>query len=117
MYNSYVDKNITNSLLPRLEKSFYQVYILLILILFTWTSFNIIRFRYGMDYGEAPLMDQARRIMQHEIIYKADFNTEPYVVANYPPLYTLLVAFINSITNLFSYKPVYHPQLLLLIRL
>ena len=48
-----------------------------------------------MDYGEAPLMDQVRRLENHESIYKADINEEPYTISNYPPVYAILVAAIN----------------------
>ena len=97
MYNSYVHSKSSLIFLSRIEKSFFQIYICLMLILFAWTSFSIIRFPFGMDYGEAPLMDQVRRIQNHETVYKASIDEAPYIIANYPPLYTLLVAALNSI--------------------
>ncbi len=80
----------------RIESTFFRIYIGLILILFGWTSYNILRFPYGMDYGEAPLMDQVRRIENQETVYKANIDQPPYIIANYPPLYTLLVSALNS---------------------
>jgi len=50
-----------------------------------------------MDYGEAPLMDQARRIINAEVLYKSDLNVPPYVISNYPPLYPSLVACISLV--------------------
>lgn len=51
---------------------------------------------YPLDYGEAPLIDQAMRLAQGENIYRANLDTPPYTIANYPPLYVLtLVPFLN----------------------
>ncbi|MEA3307980.1 MAG: glycosyltransferase family 39 protein [Chloroflexota bacterium] len=44
---------------------------------------------YPLDYGEAPLVDQAMRLAGGENIYQADLSTPPYTIANYPPLYVL----------------------------
>jgi len=82
------------------EKAMIYIFIVYSLVLFIWTTFIIIRFPYGVDYGEAPLMDQVRRIQSGEILYKTDINTPPYVVSNYPPLYPLFVALTNSISKI-----------------
>ena len=60
-----------------IEKAFIQIYICLILALFLWNSINTIRFPYGADYGEAPLMDQVRRIENGETLYKSIINEPP----------------------------------------
>ncbi len=99
MYNSNVNLNNSTPPIVRIEKAFFQIFIAFILIFFSWASFNIIRFPYGIDYGEAPLIDQVSRIENHELVYKADLNSPPYIVSNYPPLYTLLLALIRSIFN------------------
>lgn len=78
-----------------IEKAFYRIYICVILALFVWTTAIIIRFPYGVDYGEAPLMDQVRTIESGGTIYKANFNEPPYIFTNYPPLYLLITAGIN----------------------
>jgi hypothetical protein len=83
-----------------IEKAFIQVYICLILALFAWNSINTVRFPYGADYGEAPLMDQARRIETGGTLYKSDINEPPYVIANYPPLYPAWVAATNFILKI-----------------
>ena len=49
-----------------IEKAFIQIYTCLVLALFAWNSINTVRFPYGADYGEAPLMDQVRRIENGE---------------------------------------------------
>src|SRR5262245_55204546 len=54
-------------------------------------------FPYPLDYGEAPLIDQAMRLAAGENIYRANLSVPPYTVANYPPLYPItLVPFANS---------------------
>jgi hypothetical protein len=54
--------------------------------------------RYPLDYGEAPLVDQAMRLaaagstQAPRNIYRADLSTPPYTISNYPPLYVLALA-------------------------
>jgi len=48
--------------------------------------------RYPLDYGEAPLVDQAMRVAAGRNIYRADISTPPYTISNYPPLYILSLA-------------------------
>jgi hypothetical protein len=83
-----------------IEKAFIQIYTCLILALFAWNSINTVRFPYGADYGEAPLMDQVTRIENRETLYKSNINEPPYVIANYPPLYPSWVAATNLIFNI-----------------
>ena len=80
-----------------LEKAFIQIYTCLVMALFIWNAINTVRFPYGADYGEAPLVDQARRIQTKAILYKSDLNEPPYVITNYPPLYPALISAANSI--------------------
>jgi hypothetical protein len=49
-------------------------------------------FRYSLDYGEAPLVDQAMRLASGQNIYRADISTPPYTISNYPPVYVSLIA-------------------------
>ncbi len=60
--------------------------------------------RYSLDYGEAPLLDQAMRLMRGANIYRADISTPPYTISNYPPIY---VAALTPFMALFgpSYVP------------
>jgi 4-amino-4-deoxy-L-arabinose transferase-like glycosyltransferase len=74
--------------------------LILNLALAAWAAAGIVPFPYGMDYGEAPLIDQARRIAAGQTIYKPDLQTPPYVIANYPPLYPLLIAGAGRLTGL-----------------
>jgi len=47
---------------------------------------------YPLDYGEAPLVDQAMRLAAGQNIYRPDISSPPYTIANYPPLYVLSLA-------------------------
>ena len=50
---------------------------------------------YNLNYGEGPLLDQAARLARGEGIYS--LSAPPYLIANYPPVYPLVVApFIAS---------------------
>jgi 4-amino-4-deoxy-L-arabinose transferase-like glycosyltransferase len=44
---------------------------------------------YPLDYGEAPLVDQAMRLFQGQNIYRPNLAAPPYTISNYPPLYVL----------------------------
>ena len=48
--------------------------------------------RYPLDYGEAPLVDQAMRLAAGQNIYRPDLLSSPYTISNYPPLYPLSMA-------------------------
>jgi hypothetical protein len=49
-------------------------------------------FPYQLDYGEAPLVDQAMRLAAGKNIYRTDLSTPPYTISNYPPLYVVFLA-------------------------
>ncbi len=52
--------------------------------------------RYPLDYGEAPLVDQAMRLAAGQNIYRPDLSSPPYTISNYPPLYPLsMVPFVK----------------------
>jgi Dolichyl-phosphate-mannose-protein mannosyltransferase len=61
----------------------------IICIGYQWAA---VRSPYSMDYGEAPLVDQAMRLASGQNIYRADLSTPPYTISNYPPLYIVLLA-------------------------
>src|SRR5688572_435012 len=48
--------------------------------------------RYSLDYGEAPLVDQAMRLASGQNIYQAEISDLPYTISNYPPLYVSVLA-------------------------
>jgi len=60
-----------------------------------------VAYRYPLDYGEAPLVDQAMRLQAGERLqagvrlqtgerlYDPDLAAPPYTISNYPPLYPL----------------------------
>ena len=73
--------------------SFFLVATVIIFALHTYLS---VAYPYSLDYGEAPLIDQAVRLSAGENIYRSDVNTPPYTIANYPPLYVIsLIPFLN----------------------
>ncbi len=58
---------------------------------------------YSLDYGEAPLIDQATRLAAGKTIYRADISTPPYTIANYPPLFVIsLIPFLNWFNSPFQ---------------
>ncbi len=62
------------------------------LLLFLINAVMAVPFRYPLDYGEAPLVDQAMRLAAGQNIYRRDLSVPPYTVSNYPPLYVALLA-------------------------
>lgn len=60
--------------------------------LFLHTEALSITFPYPLDYGEAPLVDQALRLLAGEPLYRPALETPPYTISNYPPLYVIAVA-------------------------
>jgi len=65
-----------------------SVAVVFFLVYTTWAVLH----PYPLDYGEAPLVDQAVRLATGENIYRADLSSPPYTISNYPPLYILLLA-------------------------
>ncbi len=65
-------------------------------IIFALYAAMAVTYRYSLDYGEAPLIDQAVRLSAGENIYRPDISTPPYTIANYPPLYVIsLIPVLN----------------------
>lgn len=65
----------------------------LAILVFLIHGFITISFKYPLDYGEGPLLNQALRITKGEALYPPDLSTPPYLITNYPPLYVVLNAF------------------------
>ena len=59
--------------------------------------------RIPLDYGEGPLLHQARWLAEGRPIYRADINDYPFTIANYPPLYPLAVSLVGRYLG-FSYE-------------
>ena len=68
-------------------------------IVFFWIAARTLPFPYGMDCGEGILLDQAVRIAASEELYRTTWASPPYINANYPPLYPLLIAGIGAVTG------------------
>ncbi len=54
-------------------------------------------FPFPLDYGEGPLLDQARQIARGATVYRARLDDYPFTVSNYPPLYPSLLAACCSV--------------------
>lgn len=60
-----------------------------VLIIYGIHALLALTYPYPLDYGEAPLVDQAMRLVAGSAIYRANLDTPPYTITNYPPLYVL----------------------------
>lgn len=47
-------------------------------------------FPFPLDYSEGPILDQTLRLARFETIYRNSFDSPPYTVSNYPPLFQLI---------------------------
>jgi hypothetical protein len=70
----------------------FRIFAALAIIICIGYQLAAIKYPYSMDYGEAPLVDEAMRLAAGENIYRADISTPPYTISNYPPLYIALLA-------------------------
>ena len=73
-------------------KTMFWMFTALAFIIFIGYQLAAIKFPYSMDYGEAPLVDQAMRLAVGQNIYRPDISSPPYTISNYPPLYIALLA-------------------------
>ena len=72
--------------------------------LFVVHAVAMARFPYQTDYGEGPLLSQARLLASGHDPYRSD-AVAPYTVANYPPVYPLLVAALQRTTAARGFGP------------
>jgi len=83
------------ALRPHVEdgtKIMLAIFLSLTTIIFLIHVLQAILFPYPLDYGEAPLVDQAMRLAAGQNIYRPDLSSPPYTVSNYTPLYPLMMA-------------------------
>jgi hypothetical protein len=57
-----------------------------VLIVCVFFQSRALFYPYSLDYGEAPLIDQALRLVAGQSIYRADLSAPPYTISNYPPV-------------------------------
>ncbi|MDY6875772.1 MAG: glycosyltransferase family 39 protein [Chloroflexota bacterium] len=82
-------------LIPLLEdgaKIILLMFLALAVFIFLTHALMGLFHRYPLDYGEAPLVDQAMRLAAGQSIYRPDISSPPYTISNYPPLYPLSMA-------------------------
>jgi ABC-type molybdate transport system permease subunit len=60
-------------------------------LLFGRYGWSVIQFPFSADYGEGPLLAQTIQMASGQNIYHASLAAPPYTVANYPPLYMLVL--------------------------
>ncbi|HZM24837.1 MAG TPA: glycosyltransferase family 39 protein, partial [Anaerolineales bacterium] len=73
-------------------KIMFLIFSAVTLLIWLAYQFLAITHRYSLDYGEAPLVDQAMRLATGQNIYRADISTPPYTISNYPPLYIAVLS-------------------------
>jgi hypothetical protein len=89
-----------NALLAKVSEKSAAIILLMVLlvavgIFFIYTNWAVLH-PYPLDYGEAPLVDQALRLVAGENIYRPDLSSPPYTISNYPPLYVFsLMPFVE----------------------
>lgn len=108
MINMAADmKKLATELGPYLERGTRVVLWMFLIVavgIFLIHAVIAVAFPYPLDYGEAPLLDQAVRLARFENIYRRDLVTPPYTISNYPPLYPLVLAPLAAI-----FGPVFAP--------
>jgi hypothetical protein len=60
------------------------------------TQIEAVLFRYPLDYGEAPLVNQAMELNAGNSIYRQSILEPPYTIANYPPVYVGILALFEK---------------------
>ncbi len=69
-------------------------------VLFAWIGITILVYPYGVNFGEAILLDLAKRLIGGQAIYTANLQNPPFFFSNYPPVYPALMAVTSLITGL-----------------
>jgi hypothetical protein len=69
------------------------------IVLYVAIGLPSLAFPYDLNYGEAQIADQARRAMTGHPQYKSNLNLPPYVIANYGPIYPLLVGAVGAVSR------------------
>ena len=65
---------------------------LLALAFLAWHAARAVGFPFPLDYGEGPLLEQARILAAGGAIYRPTFTGYPFTIGNYPPVFPLLLA-------------------------
>lgn len=74
----------------------------LAILFFLVHELRAVAFPYPLDYGEGPLLEQARRLAGGDNIYRPTLTDYPFTIANYPPVYPLLLALVGKVVG-FTY--------------
>ncbi|KPL86950.1 hypothetical protein SE16_12835 [Ardenticatena maritima] len=93
------------SLAARVERWAWRLLLVLLLAaaaLFLVHVWLAVRADAPLDYGEGPLLNQARLLVQGRPLYRPTLDEPPYTITNYPPLYQMLVALVGAVVG-FTY--------------
>jgi len=66
---------------------------------FLFHAARAIAFPYPFDYGEGPLLEQGRLLAHGENIYRAHVDRYPFLIANYPPVFPLILAALCAVAG------------------
>jgi len=70
-------------------------FLILGVIIFLLHGLIVLGFRYPLDYGEGPLLNQALRVAEGEALYPSEIAAPPYLISNYPPIFLLINALLT----------------------
>ena len=73
------------------------IFLSLGVLIFLIHGLIVLGFKYPLDYGEGPLLNQALRIVEGQPLYPHDIDTPPYIISNYPPVYVLINAILVAL--------------------
>ncbi|MCX7795587.1 MAG: glycosyltransferase family 39 protein [bacterium] len=65
------------------------VFMVPIVYSYIYRAICAIKYPQPLDYGEGPILNQVRYLLQGRNYYK-DINSPPYIIGNYPPVFNLL---------------------------
>src|SRR5690349_3044787 len=68
-------------------------------VFFFFHAARAITFPFPFDYGEGPLLEQARLLSRGENIYRARFDDYPFLIANYPPIFPSILSAIQLLVG------------------
>jgi hypothetical protein len=69
-------------------------------ILFAWIGISVLMYPYGVNFGEAIMLDLAQRLIDGQAIYSTNLQNPPFFFSNYPPFYPALMAATQVVTSL-----------------
>ncbi len=78
--------------LEEVQRIIVTIFCVMAILIFIGHKSLSLFYKFPLDYGEAPLVDQAMRLISGQNIYRNDLSIPPYTISNYPPVYPLALA-------------------------